>query len=365
MAKLVDGPAREQLVAFARGQTRGAPDVGERDLSEQLLLRYVHPEFPYAVAAEWDFVPNFTNLGRGDIVFASQPCKYRDQHGACRVLVVEVKYFSPQSTGRTARTKRRQGRKKVREQVVNAMQAWHGQHPRDDVFGATCINGDFVIRSRQEWLHSVGEDPSDMEDPEGDDAAVSMTAVLQLELVPLRAWAVKHQPKVPLDMWERVRNHELARAAHQCEICRVSHQPDVNELVIHQKWRAVHHDHDTHGDLCFEGFEVLCWCCHDVKHFGWAQGTSRRRGLAAFNRLQRMRPDLCDQDTGAQRYVQEKFDAHAQTAFVAWHIDDSSLYGHPAVALWLVENDQCGLIKYGNVCCKAEYNTQPPAGDWP
>ena len=73
-----------------------------------------------------------------------------------------------------------------------------------------------------------------MED-EGEDAAVSLTAVLQLELVPKRVWPVYYQPRVPLDMWGRVRNYELARAAHQCEICRVGHQPGVNQLVIHQK----------------------------------------------------------------------------------------------------------------------------------
>jgi hypothetical protein len=113
----------------------------EHALTESLLLSHFSSEYPFAVAAEWEFVPGLTNLGRGDLVFASKPVKYNVEHEPCRVLVVEVKHLTTAS-GKTGRSRRTIMRKKVEAQMRQAMDAWSQRHPQDEVFGAVYTNDD-------------------------------------------------------------------------------------------------------------------------------------------------------------------------------------------------------------------------------
>jgi hypothetical protein len=55
------------------------------------------------------------------------------------VLVVEVKSMHPGS-GHTAQVSRTKARKKVRDQMRKAMDAWSQIHPNEEVYGAVYTN---------------------------------------------------------------------------------------------------------------------------------------------------------------------------------------------------------------------------------
>ena len=126
---------RDALVQHARSVTSGPSNSDELALFQSLLENYHDSEFPFAVAAEWEYCPGFSNLGRGDLAFASEWVQYDTEHEACRVLVVEVKHLNSGS-GHTAKASRTHARGKVEEQMRRSMRAWSKTHPNDEVFGA-------------------------------------------------------------------------------------------------------------------------------------------------------------------------------------------------------------------------------------
>ena len=71
---------RELLIEHARSKNKDCPDAGEQQLLETMIRDWDHPQFPYVVAAEWDFGKDLAlgprcvrRPGCGDLVVASKP----------------------------------------------------------------------------------------------------------------------------------------------------------------------------------------------------------------------------------------------------------------------------------------------------
>lgn len=90
-------------------------DRGEEfALTRQLVLdeNNALAPWPYLVDWEWEVVPGASNLGRGDLLFTDGEREY---------AVVEVKYIDKDSSGPTARTRRKTKRGKVARQANRLM----------------------------------------------------------------------------------------------------------------------------------------------------------------------------------------------------------------------------------------------------
>jgi len=131
---------RSELVRHVQVSQWGVPDAGERDLMCNFLRRFAADEFPFAAAAEWEFVPGRTDLGKGDLAFTDAAgVRYRRPHLPCNVLIVEVKLLR-RGTGRTTRVRNRQHRVHGQDQVWRSMRSWKTCHPNDHVVGALITN---------------------------------------------------------------------------------------------------------------------------------------------------------------------------------------------------------------------------------
>jgi hypothetical protein len=113
-----DGQRRKALLEFAERENRVIPDSGEQTMLRTMLLDEVIMEFPFAVDAEWCFVPRQPNFGKGDLVFADRAnveyrTPYQSQPGTapCKVLIVELKFLGSQ-TGKNQCRKRQQNERK-------------------------------------------------------------------------------------------------------------------------------------------------------------------------------------------------------------------------------------------------------------
>ena len=146
---------RQSLVKHMLMELRGTPDGGEQKMQLALLKHWSPQGFEHPVAAEWEYRPGFTNLGRGDLVFASSPAaRWSVDHEPADVLIVEIKHMREDS-GATARVKRTKGRKKVVEQVENSMRAWARRHPDDHIFGLPYMNDNSITRELLVWTNEI------------------------------------------------------------------------------------------------------------------------------------------------------------------------------------------------------------------
>ena len=121
---------------------RDARSLGNEVTLMELLLDGFHDyRWPHAVKAEYDSTEGRTDLGCGDLVFASStaPRELSGDWTACDVLIVEVKWLKVE-TGATACTARTKGRKKVKEQMKIYAGKWHERHPKDRVWGLAFLN---------------------------------------------------------------------------------------------------------------------------------------------------------------------------------------------------------------------------------
>ncbi|MBW4462260.1 MAG: hypothetical protein KME47_18785 [Nodosilinea sp. WJT8-NPBG4] len=72
--------------------------------SQELL-----PSYPLLIDDEWEVEPNRTQEGKGDLIFAD---------GEGRFAVVEVKWLNLDNSGKTAKTRCKHQRKKVKDQAA-------------------------------------------------------------------------------------------------------------------------------------------------------------------------------------------------------------------------------------------------------
>lgn len=102
-------------------------------LLQRQLIRNVNKLFPYTIlyAQEWEVYPGYSHLGKGDLVFKRPHFK--------EFLVVETKYLTTNS-GKTARNRRRMGRKKVVKQALRYGRDFKKLHPNVKVEIATYTN---------------------------------------------------------------------------------------------------------------------------------------------------------------------------------------------------------------------------------
>ncbi|KAJ3005546.1 hypothetical protein HKX48_000618 [Thoreauomyces humboldtii] len=143
------------------------------------LIAHPPDNYPVLVHSNWKPHPGRSDLGEGDLIFAS--CSQS------RYLVVEVKGLHP-GTGHTARESRRRAHQKVQGQVQTYTDAWAKLHPYTDVVGCSYVGygphdaefGDFVYPTAQaqsEQLRRIPRDVKAEEDTErvGVGAKVAVT----------------------------------------------------------------------------------------------------------------------------------------------------------------------------------------------
>jgi len=88
-------------------------DANNEHALKRYLVQNSHkllPNYPFVIDDEWEAEPNRNQEGRGDLLFAD---------GEGRFAVVEVKWLDLVATGKTAKTRRTQKRKKVKTQAAN------------------------------------------------------------------------------------------------------------------------------------------------------------------------------------------------------------------------------------------------------
>ncbi|TVQ06772.1 MAG: hypothetical protein EA368_16195 [Leptolyngbya sp. DLM2.Bin27] len=102
---------RDQVLrAYFAG--RDWDDNNEYSLKRKLVLHSheLLPSYPFLIDDEWETEPNRNQAGKGDLLFAD---------GKGRFAVVEVKWLDCDNSGKTAKTRRTQKRKKVKDQAVD------------------------------------------------------------------------------------------------------------------------------------------------------------------------------------------------------------------------------------------------------
>ncbi|KAJ3143982.1 hypothetical protein HDU89_001141 [Geranomyces variabilis] len=119
----------------------------ERVLQEH-LVKNPPSGFPVLAARSWKVAPPFSQLGEGDLVFASED--------GARYRVVETKALNP-NRERTAKTSRRKARRKVEEQVARYTKEWGQRHPNKEVSGCSFV-GTTVEDAEFGRIHSRMED---------------------------------------------------------------------------------------------------------------------------------------------------------------------------------------------------------------
>lgn len=97
---------------------------------------FLGKEFPEVHAREY-FPYGYSHLGKGDLVLKNGQQK--------RFLVVETKYLTPCS-GKTARRKRTEHRKKVKEQAIKYAKDLQKRYPDADIYYASVTNSSLLIK---------------------------------------------------------------------------------------------------------------------------------------------------------------------------------------------------------------------------
>lgn len=342
----------------------------ENELTRDLLKKQRHPDFPYVIAVEWYHDPYCEQVGKGDVVFANKPFPsshyqqlFRDEElkkSPLKVLIVEVKGIG--STGK--RIKRR----KVEEQIEKSMKAWRVMRPNDEIWG--CIYSD---EQKDWWSHL-----------ERYDELQSSRDRLCVELVPQGAWSKNFKPRMPVDLWHLLLERYKREANYSCEICDWSESSDTpahqSRLILHQRWvtrggsgqdagdgSSSHRPHHrsvattttatTTGTLVFLDFEILCWDCHDCKHWGWASAEGRARQMIMHY------SQVNGYDTGTAvsmiQLAAQKFHSDSSRA-TGWVVDTRRFDAIPEVVQWKQQHPE-HTIKFGSLCMKRQpaYNNNP------
>lgn len=94
--------------------------IASEDTLQAYLINAAAAQGAQLVARNWHVLGYFTQYGVGDVVLKLADGSF---------LVVEVKYLDFWSSGRTAITKRRKHRQKVREQAYKYGREWSVRHP--------------------------------------------------------------------------------------------------------------------------------------------------------------------------------------------------------------------------------------------
>lgn len=385
-----DGQRRKALLEFAERENRCVPDSGEQAMLRTMLLDAVVMEFPFAVAAEWCFVPPYTNLGKGDLVFADRAnVEYMTPHQSqpgtapCKVLIVELKFLGSRP-GKNQCTKRTEKRRKVEKQLTKAMDQWHRQHPNDEVHGIALedppfLHGRYTTLPLYPDLHqplplfvvSIPLPPRpQVPDPRGGAEAAADGGInsddddddgdlppppssLGIELVPRAMWGKHYQPEIDSHLWRAVRDYELQKCGHQCQCCQVRETAD-RPLVLHQKWSI----REETKVMLFTGFEILCWLCHDVKHMGWSGVEGRRDAtLAHWEKTSHLTREQMN------TRIVDAFDTYDRNSSLGeLAIGTLTFHDHPAVRQWLGADPTRTCGRFGSLCCRREgsLNKQPP-----
>lgn len=85
---------------------------------------------------------------------------------------------------------------------------------------------------------------------------------LSIELVPKNLWRQSLYHTLSSKDWQKIRQRELERADHRCEVCGFQ-----GRLICHEIWQY----NDQKGVRRLKGFKIVCSLCNFVHHFGLAR----------------------------------------------------------------------------------------------
>lgn len=77
-------------------------------------------EYPYIWDYEWEVTPNYSNLGKGDLIFFN---------GKSSFLIIECKYIDHEQFGSTAKTRRTKKRSQIKDQAKKYMDYFKELYP--------------------------------------------------------------------------------------------------------------------------------------------------------------------------------------------------------------------------------------------
>lgn len=361
------------------------PDhANETQLTKEFLDHFITEEFKYAIEIEWEFEDE-TGKGAGDLVFSDTPnisFKSRDKTDptSARILIVEVKHIDPLTNNDTNRRKR----KKVREEVVRAMDCWHKYHPQDVVFGMVVSNTDV---NYQDFIQLPGVSvfispmfQSDTFTNEGFAVSVDHSTETLQPYVPepfvkyfgipvLRtAWGSTQRSHIDHSLWNAIKQAEFQRTQNKCEFCELVASPEevMNKLTVHMAWK-----YDEESKVAsFARYDVLCTVCHEFMHMGRAQAQGAEKVNHLLSLYSEIKKITIRQTMIEYLTVWNTHYSLSSNNSTPWTVDLSGIQVVPAARNWLQKNDNMvcergrkitasrKFANIGNCCCYSECNPQ-------
>lgn len=143
---------------------------------------------------------------------------------------------------------------------------------------------------------------------------------LSIELVPRTCWFSNLRSELPAHSWRALSSLVIKRVGRGCQTPGCTNTPGMlrgyGTAHCHERWRY----DDGEWEQVLEGLVVLCWRCHEVKHFGYAVATGNGdRAFRWFCRRNHLSPEE------ASEILQREFAVWAIRSRHAWTLDISWL----------------------------------------
>lgn len=222
------------------------------------------------------------------------------------------------------------------------MQAWRNRFPHDEVWG--CIysaNEDIPHSEHEDWWKNMQR---------LDNITVKQ---LTIELVPRATWEKNYKPFIPSELWNMIAENRKKGSDYSCEECGWKENLyEEGKLVLHQKWLTCY----ITKKLVFLKFQVLCWRCHDVKHFCWSRIEGRLED--AVCQLEKMNSTWSGDELEEYiHYCCDKWREDSNSANQIQGIDDHNFQQLPEVQKWPDKSK----FRFGSLCLARHggYNCHP------
>jgi len=135
---------------------------------------------------------------------------------------------------------------------------------------------------------------------------------LSIELVPKSLWRQGLYHTLPRKEWRRLRERELEKAGHRCEVCGAQ-----GRLYCHEVWEY----DDRKGVRRLRGFEIVCSLCNFLHHFGLANTLASQGRLDLKVIIQHY---LEVNGVSRERFDQDRAEAHRvwlARSLIVWETD--------------------------------------------
>jgi len=140
---------------------------------------------------------------------------------------------------------------------------------------------------------------------------------LTVELVPRSSWGNNLRSALTHAEWDKLRKAIYRRAGDKCEVC--GSKGTRHPVECHEIWGY----DDTAHVQTLQGLVALCPSCHEVKHFGRAEGFGH--GERALRHLMTVNGW---EEAETKAYLVRAFDLWARRSRYGWTVDLTWLEDH-------------------------------------